>query len=345
MRSIRDKIVYLAYKGRLEARYTKLLFQDILELKDDIKQRDLRGFFICVKDISFDTSVIGDFIYELNKIAQKLPIPVILGHYSTKQYKILCKLTAQTLIRLYKNEKIAKLLLRPETFKKKLKILVCNDGDSDNIENISSLLSKYGHTIRHSRDVEDFLEHANQDDLDFAISQTKLNILKHETSKEEPHLKLAKEVIVNLSLFVDTAVENLEILTSKKAMKTSHGVQKFNLSLTSDMVSAVMKFKGDVSGAFVLIFPKELAVSSIEAMVGESIDESNMDEISDGVGEFCNIITGSTKTKFSKKNIKILFELPKTYSSLQATKNALGDNFGLWINMLLDKSPFYMYIV
>lgn len=151
-------------------------------------------------------------------------------------------------------------------------------------------------------------------------------------------------MIVNLPLFVDTAVFNLETLTSKKAVKTSHNVQKFNVTLSSDIVSAIMSFKGDVSGCFVLIFPRELAAKSIEAMLGESIDKLNLDEISDGIGEFCNIITGSVKTKFSKKNIKILFELPKRYTTLYATKNALGDNFGIWINMLLDESPFYIFI-
>ncbi len=345
MRIIRDNIVFLDYNGELETRYVKLLLQDILELKEAIEERDLKGFFISLKDMSFDRYALNDFIYQLNKVGKKLPIPIVLGNYSTKLYRILCKLTVQTSIKLYKNEQIAKLLLRPESFKKTLKVLICNDGDSDNIENISLMLKKYGHSIRYSKDIQDFLKQAGKNDMDFAISQTKLNISKNEVPIEIPHLKLAKTVIVNLPLFVDTAVENLETLTLKKAMKTSHNVQKFDTSLSADIVSAVMNFKGDVSGSFVLIFPKKLAIKSIEAMVGGDVDESSLDEISDGVGEFCNIITGSTKTKFSKKNIKILFDLPKTYTTLQATKNVLSDNFGIWINMLLDKSPFYMYIV
>jgi CheY-specific phosphatase CheX len=105
-----------------------------------------------------------------------------------------------------------------------------------------------------------------------------------------------------------------------------------------------MKFKGDISGVFFLVFPRELALISLEAMLGEAVEYDDTAAIVDGVAELCNIITGGAKVIFSNKKLKVLFELPKTYLSLQvALSDTLGSN-GVWIDMQLDEKPFYMFI-
>jgi len=110
------------------------------------------------------------------------------------------------------------------------------------------------------------------------------------------------------------------------------------------VIIAAMKFKGDISGIFFLVFPRELALVALEAMLGESLEADDTAAIVDGVAEFCNIITGSAKVTFSSKNLKVLFELPKTYLSVQvALSDSLGSN-GVWIDMQLDEKPFYMFI-
>ena len=79
-------------------------------------------------------------------------------------------------------------------------------------------------------------------------------------------------------------------------------------------------------------------------MLGETLEPNDTEAIIDGVSEFCNIITGASKVIFSNKNLKVLFELPKTYISPQiALGDTLGAN-GVWIDMQLADKPFYMFI-
>ena len=82
----------------------------------------------------------------------------------------------------------------------------------------------------------------------------------------------------------------------------------------------------------------------MESLLGEEIQESDENSLQDGIGEFCNIITGSAKTIFSNKDLKVLFDLPKTYTSLSKTREYIGGNSGVWINMQLDSKAFYMFI-
>jgi CheY-specific phosphatase CheX len=105
-----------------------------------------------------------------------------------------------------------------------------------------------------------------------------------------------------------------------------------------------MHFKGDLEGYFTLVFPKDIAIIALELLLGEIVEDSDTDTLKDGIGEFCNIITGSTKTAFDKKGITILFDLPKTYDSLSATQGYIGKNNGVWIDMQLAGKAFYMFI-
>ena len=105
-----------------------------------------------------------------------------------------------------------------------------------------------------------------------------------------------------------------------------------------------MKFKGDLSGHFFLIFPRSVAILALEAMLGEDIDPNDSAAILDGVAELCNIITGSAKSIFSNKKLKVLFELPKTYLSLQLALNETSNENGIWIEMQLNEKPFYMFV-
>jgi CheY-specific phosphatase CheX len=79
-------------------------------------------------------------------------------------------------------------------------------------------------------------------------------------------------------------------------------------------------------------------------LLGEAVDENDNETIQDGVAELCNIITGGSKTLFSKKGVKILFELPQTFLSCKDLSAEVGVNNGVWIHMELDSKPFYMFI-
>jgi len=158
------------------------------------------------------------------------------------------------------------------------------------------------------------------------------------------NLHLEKKLILNLPLFMDTAVETLSSFTGLEAKKTSHEITEFNADLNGEFIIAMMQFKGDINGIFVLIFPKDIAIITLEKLLGEKVNKNDFDTLKDGIGEFCNIVLGSIKTACSKIDINITFALPKTYTSLKTVKGTIGENNGVWVNMVLDKMPFYMFI-
>jgi CheY-specific phosphatase CheX len=94
----------------------------------------------------------------------------------------------------------------------------------------------------------------------------------------------------------------------------------------------------------VLIFPKENAWTALIAFLKETINSNDIEVLKDGIGELCNIITGSTKSALSKQNISILFEIPITFTTLKQTLSEIGKNNGIIINMLLNNKPFYLFI-
>lgn len=59
-------------------------------------------------------------------------------------------------------------------------------------------------------------------------------------------------------------------------------------------VSAFIGLSGPGTGGVVLSFPEEVACKVVSRMLGEEIDAVNQD-VSDGLGELVNIITGNAK--------------------------------------------------
>ncbi len=157
-------------------------------------------------------------------------------------------------------------------------------------------------------------------------------------------LNLSKKLVLHLPIFMDIAVETLSSFTSLEAKKNKHEIKEFDTSLEGDFITAVMQFKGDIHGTFVLIVPNDIAMITIESLLDEKVDINDFDTLKDGIGEFCNIITGSIKTALSKDNINITFALPKTYMSLSTTKGVVGEEKGLWVDLELSKMPFYIFI-
>ena len=218
-----------------------------------------------------------------------------------------------------KNINVANLFLDPKTFKEAMCVLVY-DEDEENSKKLSSEQSKYGYTVIRAKDTKEFQERMHEEAHDIIITQSALNEKLSSAGTSKNVLALSKKLIVNLPVFMDTAVETLVSFTGLEAEKSSHSVKGFNTSLDEDNICAVMHFKGDLEGFFILVFPKDIAIIALESLLDETILFSDVETLKDGVGEFCNIITGSTKTAFDQKGIKVIFELPKTYSSLKATQ-------------------------
>jgi CheY-specific phosphatase CheX len=345
MKSIKDKIVYFTYEGKIDARNNRLLLQEISQMREDINSRKLKGLFISLQNVTYDLQSLKELVKALHNIRKTIDTPICLGEFTTLLYKILKKETKETYIKLFKTFGLAKLFLNTKSFKKQLKVLMFDDGeDEKELDRKASMLTRYEHNILYTKNIEEFREKITDPNIDFAVNQTKINMVHEEKNTKKKSFLLSKKLVSNLSTFTDTAVDNLETMTGLKATKTSHTIGSFNQNIKNS-ISSIMQFKGDIEGQFVLVFPKDVALISIEAMLGEELEENDTEGISDGIGEFCNIITGGTKTALSKKDIKVLFDLPRTYNSISKTTNALPSNNGIWIDMKLESKPFYMYII
>jgi len=161
---------------------------------------------------------------------------------------------------------------------------------------------------------------------------------------ETKTLHLSKKLIINLPIFMESAVKTLASFTNLETKKLSHEIKKFDANLDGKHIIAIMQFSGDFDGSFILIFSNDIAILTLESLLGEKINPNDFNVLKDGVGEFCNIIMGSIKTALSKEDINIIFELPKTYISLRTVQDVILEENGVWVNMLLSKMPFYMFI-
>ncbi|ASC92628.1 chemotaxis protein CheX [Sulfurospirillum diekertiae] len=330
----------------LESRNT-VLCNTILGQKISLKEKNIKGILVSLREAPYSPFAkedpnLANLVMQLEKLSQAIDLPIAIGDYKKDTFTYLKKLSANTSVKLFQNINTALLFFNPSALKKELAVLIYDD-DRENADKISSELVKLGYSIVHAHDAEDFKLKASAKKYDMTITHTAINQSKSKVSATQS-LGLSRQLIMNLPVFIDTAVNSLVTITGLEAQKIKHEIRPFNEKIPPQVIIAAMKFKGEISGSFFLIFPRELALIALEAMLGESLEADDTAAIVDGVAEFCNIITGSAKAIFSNKKLKVLFELPKTYLSLQvALSDTLGSN-GVWIDMQLDEKPFYMFI-
>lgn len=345
--TIQNSILIFNYNESILENRNTVLCNTILGQKATLKEKGIKGIFISLKDAPYSPLVkedpnLANLVKQLEKLSLTIDIPLSIGDYKRDTFTYLRKLSSDTSVKLFQNINIALLFFNPKALKKELAVLIYDD-DKANADKISSELVKLGYSIVHAHDVEDFKLKASAKKYDMTITHTAINQLKSKPSTPQS-LGLSKELVINLPVFIDTAVNSLVTITGLEAQKIKHEIRPFNEKIPSQVIIAAMKFKGDISGVFFLVFPRELALISLEAMLGETVEYDDTAAIVDGVAELCNIITGGAKVIFSNKKLKVLFELPKTYLSLQvALSDTLGSN-GVWIDMQLDEKPFYMFI-
>ena len=344
MYSKNGNLIIVNYNGVIQENSNEILKNSILyQLK---VSKDSKGILVSLKGAIYEGNPddVVLMIKLLDTLNKKLGISISIIDYSVELYQILKKITRRSKVKLFKNLNSANLFLDPKAFKQGMRVLVY-DKNEENSKKLSQELAKYGYDIVRAKDSNDFKTRMNNDkDYDIILTHSTLNMDFTRSKSSEDTLMLSKKLILNLPVFMDTAVESLVSFTGLKAEKSSHGIKRFDKNLKIDIICAVMKFNGDIDGYFTLVFPKDIAVTAMESLLGENVSEDDIETLKDGVGEFCNIITGSIKTVFLSKNIKIVFDLPKTYASLEETDNFVGHNNGVWIDMQLEGKPFYMFI-
>jgi len=338
-------IAVVNFIGVVEERNARLIQSLIVSKLEMYKEQKIKAVLVSFKSAVYKENTEGlvSLVKILDALAKNTGLGMAIIDYNVELFKILKRVVKGTKIKLFKNVDVATLFLDPKVYKKAICVLLY-DEDERNSKELAAALSKYGYSVIRAKDPKEFQEKINEKAHDIIITQSALNEKINNEVESKNKLLLSKKLIVNLPVFMDTAVETLVSFTGLQAQKSAHSIKGFDTSIDSENICAVMHFRGDLEGYFTLVFPKSLAIITLESLLGETIDEDDMDTLRDGVGEFCNIITGSTKTAFDRKDIKLLFDLPKTYNTLKATQGHIGENNGVWIDMQLADKPFYMFI-
>ena len=340
---VQNDIVILSYVGPMEERKLSMLIKTVLASKDKLRENKASGFVLSIKNAVYNLDTLSMLVNHIKNLDAILGFPVAISDYSAKAYESLKSFTKGTNLKLIGNTQSAALFFSSKFTKKNLSILVYDENEYD-MDKISSYLTYKGYKVRRSTSKEDFNKEASS--YDIAITHCCLNSAtnKPDTIARPPMpLKLSKSLIINLPMFVDTAVETLVSYTGMDAKKSSHKIRAFDTELGGKLIVAMMGFGGDICGRFILIFPEEVANAVLEAMIGEG--DADEEALLDVIGEICNIITGSAKTKLSANKIKVVFDLPQKFPSIKPLlANLENDAQGVWIDMQLDGNPFYMFI-
>lgn len=334
------------YAGSIQKKQNLLLINSISTfIKSKHKDEQIKHILVSLKvaDCKDNYENLALLVKNLNTFSKENDIKIALIDYDIQTYEILKTLCKNTIIKLFRTFDVARLFCRPDSYKKNSLVLIC-DNDEDNAKKLSLHLSFYDNfviTVNNSVDAENL-----PDKKKYQIIVTRSSLNMDIEKKENGNLlHLSKTLIASLPLFMESAVDSLETLTALNAKKISHRVGFLDKDLPDgNHVFSIMKFRGDLVGSFVLIFPKENAFMAIEAFLQEKLSQNDIEALKDGIGELCNIITGSTKIVLSKQNQNILFEIPLTFTTLKQTLNEIGNSNGIIINMQLGEKPFYMFI-
>ena len=109
MKSVKDKIVYFTYEGKVDERNNRLLLQEISQMREDIESRKLSGIFISLQNVTYDLESLKKLVKSLHNINKTINTPICIGEFTTLIYEILKKETKETYIKLFKTFGLANL--------------------------------------------------------------------------------------------------------------------------------------------------------------------------------------------------------------------------------------------
>ena len=342
MRNIKNGLFLFPYRGTIGAASTESLLKEMVESQSQINRFQIRGMVVSLHNCGqfAEEDDIKTLLIQLNKLQGSMKIEVALIDYSDALFHCIKPLAKPFKIKLFKNITAATLFMNPAVIKKNLRVLVY-ESDQQTGKMVTEALGRLGYTIIEAKTAQEYKRILRTDKIDITVTQTVLNEAVPKSAKK---LSLSRELITNLPIIIDTAVETLVTLTELEAKKSDHSIRNARTDISETAMSAIMTFEGEINGDFLLVFPKPIALKAMTALLGDDVDEEDTEGIKDAIGEFCNIITGNTKTKLQDEGVFVLFELPRTYDTLKEAVEAIGPKEGIWINMLLDKEPFYIFI-
>ncbi|MBX7491132.1 chemotaxis protein CheX [Helicobacter turcicus] len=153
---------------------------------------------------------------------------------------------------------------------------------------------------------------------------------------------LTKQLVAQLPVFINAAIETLSSLTGGSAKRTDYKVTPYNKTSQTDVMGAMIKFEGDVSGLVALCFSKSIVKEASMMLLGE--ESQSDEELLDVISEFTNIIAGRSKAVLSEHNVSIGISLPKAYKSEEEIAITLSDKQGVQVNLLLNDKPLVLFL-
>ena len=275
-------IAVVNFMGVVEERNARLIQSLIISKLEMYKEQKIKAVLISFKSAVYKENNEGlvSLVKILDALAKNTGLGFAIVDYSVELFKILKRVARGSKVKLFKNENVATLFLDPKVYKKAICVLVYDD-DEQNSKDLATELSKYGYSVIRAKDAKEFQDKMQDKAHDIIITQSALNEKIANATESKSKLLLSKKLIVNLPVFMDTAVETLVSFTGLQAQKSAHSIKGFDTSIDADNICAVMHFKGDLEGFFTLVFPKTLAVITLESLLGEEISDNDMDTLRD----------------------------------------------------------------
>lgn len=159
---------------------------------------------------------------------------------------------------------------------------------------------------------------------------------------EQKRKGLTKQLVAQLPVFINAAIETLSSLTGGDAKRTDYKVTQYNKTTEPDIMGAMIKFEGDVNGIVALCFSKSIVKEASMMLLGE--ESQSDEELLDVICEFTNIIAGRSKAVLSEHNISIGISLPKAYKSEEELAATLSGKQGVQVNLLLNDKPLVLFL-
>lgn len=110
-----------------------------------------------------------------------------------------------------------------------------------------------------------------------------------------------------LNQFVIATTNTFQTMLGINAQHGQLALKKDNTTNTD--ITAVIGMSGSLRGSIVMAFSNEVAQKVIGKFLGME-GELSPAEISDGIGELCNIVGGSAKVELNKLNMDLSISIP-----------------------------------
>lgn len=153
---------------------------------------------------------------------------------------------------------------------------------------------------------------------------------------------LNKLLVTKLPSFINATVATLEMMTNAEAVKEAAQVDEIKIGDKEHKIASSIGFYGAIDGMIILVFPKEIAKTACELLIGEKTDDEEL--ILDSLAELVNIVGGKLKLLLEDYNIMIDITLPRTYHNIDSLLEVTNQRKGVQVDLKFDNDKFLFFL-